>query len=349
MPQSNIYHDFLKTINHEEPEKVPVNVWNTRCNLVRVPGAKNLLDYYQNVDVKLKSQLFPMDYFADCLILPGVWPDYGVVLEASAFGSPIRWDENNPPHAMHYMENIDDFKKMRAIDPHKDGLMPAALKEYAYMLKNLDKKYVKRLEYLDGCALVTGPLEVAAATLGHSNFYMAFYEQPEAVEGFLEFITDGLIRYLKELEKIAGELKVVSMIEHCPGQITPAQFEQFALPYISRIYQEFPRAIGLYHNEDSVNHILTGIPKLGAKIWHFGDVDLDQVKQAIGDKITLMGNIHPIEVLLKGTPEDVEKASKNCLDKMAHNGGFILSSGGGLAPGTTLENVAAMVQAARIG
>mgnify|MGYP000858737684 CR=1 FL=1 len=349
MIQSLIYEDFLKAINHQQPERVPVNVWNTRCNLVRVPGAKNLLDYYKNVDIKLKSQVFPLEHFEDCLILPGVWPDYGVVLEASAFGSPIRWDENNPPHAMNYMESLEDFKKMKPINPHEDGLMPQALKEYAYMLKNLDKKLVKKLYYLDGCALVTGPLEVAAATLGHSKLYIDFYDKTALVEEFLEFITDGIIRYLKELEKIAGELKLVSMIEHCPGQITPDQFEQFAVPYISRIYQEFPNAIGLYHNEDNVNHVLSRLPAFGAKIWHCGDVDLAQAKEAIGDKMTLMGNLKPIEVLLKGTPDDVTEASRKCLETMSGNGGYILCSGGGLAPGTTLENVNAMVQAARGG
>jgi len=347
LAESDIYLDFIKAINHEQPQKTPVCVWNTRCNLVRVPGARNLLDYYKNVDIKLKSQLFPLDYFEDCLIMPGVWPDYGVVLEAAAFGCPIVWDENNPPYAVHYMENISDFKKMKPINPHEDGLMPAALKEYEYMLKNLDKKYVKKLEYLDGCALVTGPLEVAAAMLGHTNFFVSFYEEPELVKQLLEFITDGIIRYLKELEKIAGELKLVSMIEHNPGQISPAHFEEFAAPYISHIFGEFPNAIRLYHNEDNVTHVLSRIPSLNAQIWHFGDVVLEKAKQTIGDKITLMGNIHPLNVLLKGTPEEVYRASKNCIEKMSYNGGFILCTGGGIAPGTTLENVSSMINAAR--
>lgn len=34
---------------------------------------------------------------------------------------------------------------MKPINPHEDSLMPQALKEYAYILKNQDKKLVKKL------------------------------------------------------------------------------------------------------------------------------------------------------------------------------------------------------------
>ena len=347
MVKENVYGDFLKTLQHIEPDNIPVCIWNTRCNLVRAPEAKNLMDYYKNTDIKLYSQLFPMDYFKDCLILPGVWPDFGVVLEASAFGCPIVWNENNPPHAKNFINDINEVKKIKSINPETDGLMPAALKEYAYMLKKLDKKYINKIGYLDGCVQVTGPLEVATAMLGHSNFFIAFYSEPDLVKGFLEVVTDGIIRYIKALEKIAGELKIISVIEHVPGMLSADHNKQFAIPYISRIFHEFPRVIGLYHNEDNITHILSEIPKLGADIWHFGEVNPEKIKTTVGEKMTIMGNVHPLRILLEGKPDDVIKACRENIDRFAGGGGYILCSGGGLSPGTPLENVRAMVDTAR--
>ena len=347
LAKPSVYQDFLTTLAHQEPSRVPVAVWNTRSALVRVPGAKRLLDYYQDVEIKLRSQLFPLDRFDDCLIIPGVWPDYGVALEASAFGSPIRWSDDNPPQAMPYMEQVADFKKMKPIDPREDGLMPTALKEYRYMLDNLDRKYVDRVGYLDGCAVTTGPLEVAAAMVGHTKLYVAFYDDVQLVHSFLEFITDGIIRYLKALEAIAGELKLVAMIEHVPGQISPEHFNEYAVPHISRIFGEFPRAIKLYHNEDGLSHILEDLPKLGSDMWHFGDVDPAEAKAAVGSALTLLGNLHPLRVLLEGTPAQVTAKAKECIKNLATGGGYVLCSGGGLAPGTSLENVEAMISAAR--
>ncbi|NLN15838.1 MAG: hypothetical protein GX182_00790 [Firmicutes bacterium] len=347
MAKACVYQDFLTTLGHQEPSRVPVAIWNTRSALVRAPGARRLRDYYQNVEIKLRSQLFPLDRFDECLIIPGVWPDYGVALEASAFGSPVHWSEDNPPQAMPYMEQVADFKKMKPIDPREDGLMATALNEYRYMLANLDRKYLDRIGYLDGCAVTTGPLEVAAAMVGHTKLYVAFYDDVQLVHSFLEFITDGIISYLKALEKVAGELKLVAMIEHVPGQISPEHFHEYAVPYISQVFQEFPRAIKLYHNEDNLTHILGDLPRLGADIWHFGDVDPAQAKAAVGTSLTLLGNLHPLRVLLEGTPDQVAAKAKECIDSLASGGGYILSSGGGLAPGTPLENVEAMISTAR--
>ena len=347
MTKNDVYSDFLKTLEHVEPDKVPVCIWNTRCNLVRAPGVKNLLEYYKNTDIKLFSQLFPLNYFGDCLILPGIWPDFGVVLEASAFGCPIIWDEFNPPYAKSFMRDIEEVRKLKPINPNEDGLMPVALKEYDYILKKLDKKYVKKIEYLDGCVQVTGPLEIATAILGHSNFFLALYAKPDLVHIFLELITDGIIRYIKELEKIAGELKIISVIEHIPGMISAEHNKIFSIPYISRIFHEFSQVIGLYHNEDNITHILSEIPKLGADIWHFGEVIPEIAKSTIGGKITLMGNVHPLRILLEGKPDNVVKACKENIDKLSRGGGYILCSGGGLSPGTSLENVGAMVNVAR--
>jgi uroporphyrinogen decarboxylase len=351
MNSNSVYQDFLLALAHKEPSRPPVCVWNTRSNLVKARGATKLLDYYQNVEVKLYSQLFPLDAFEDCLIIPGVWPDYGVALEASAFGSPVHWEDNNPPLARPCFQSMADFKKhfkkRKAVNPNEDGLMPKALEEYRYMLKNLEKKYVQKAGYLDGCALITGPLEVATTLVGHANLYLTLYDDPQLVHDFLAYINDGIIKYVKKLESISGEIKLLSMIEHNPGQITPQQFQEFAVPYISQIFSEFPKAVKVYHNEDNVTHVLAGIPKLKADVWHFGDVDLEQTKTVIGDKITLMGNLHPLRVLLEGTPAEVEAAARDCIAKLAPGGGFILCSGGGLAPGTPLENVATMVKAAR--
>jgi len=65
----------------------------------------------------------------------------------------------------------------------------------------------------------------------------------------------------------------------------------------------------------------------------------------IGDSIIVMGNVSPLEVLLKGNEEVVRKASLQCIREGKTH--LILSSGGGMAPGTPKENIKAMVNAAR--
>jgi len=63
--------------------------------------------------------------------------------------------------------------------------------------------------------------------------------------------------------------------------------------------------------------------------------------------MTIMGNVHPLRILLEGKPDDVVKACRENIDRFAGDGGYILCSGGGLSPGTPIENVKAMVDTAR--
>jgi uroporphyrinogen decarboxylase len=78
-----------------------------------------------------------------------------------------------------------------------------------------------------------------------------------------------------------------------------------------------------------------------------GDCDLAEVKERYGSRIALMGNLHTTEVMLLGTPEDVERAARHCITAAARNGGFVLSTGDQCGRDTPDENIFALVRAAR--
>lgn len=78
-----------------------------------------------------------------------------------------------------------------------------------------------------------------------------------------------------------------------------------------------------------------------------GDCDLAEVKRTFGKRLSLMGNIHTTKIMLHGTPEDVEKAAKWCIDVAAEGGGFILSTGDQCGRDTPEENIFKLVEVAR--
>lgn len=63
--------------------------------------------------------------------------------------------------------------------------------------------------------------------------------------------------------------------------------------------------------------------------------------------MALMGNLHTTDVMLRGSPEDVERASRRAIDAAAADGGFILSTGDQCGRDTPDENIAAMMRAAQ--
>jgi uroporphyrinogen decarboxylase len=72
--------------------------------------------------------------------------------------------------------------------------------------------------------------------------------------------------------------------------------------------------------------------------------DIAEVKARVGDRMCLMGNVSPLEVGVRGTPEEVRAATLEVLEKGGDRG-LILSVGGGTSPGMPKQNILAMLQA----
>jgi len=52
-----------------------------------------------------------------------------------------------------------------------------------------------------------------------------------------------------------------------------------------------------------------------------------------------MGNIPPVDVLVRGTPGEVRQAAEEMVRQAAASGPLIVSAGGGVSPGTPVENL----------
>jgi uroporphyrinogen decarboxylase len=214
------------------------------------------------------------------------------------------------------------------------------------MWKHLDKKFVDEWGCLDGEAVTVGPAEIAGLLMDYQNFFLGFYDAPDQIKTLLEVVTESILRWIQAQEKVNGRLKQLIVIDHMASQITPDQFEEFCFPYLQKVFREYDYATRLYHNEGNIQRVLHRIADLGADIFHFG-IDVGAAKKAIGDRVILMGNIHPVQILLNQPPYQVREACLNCLDIGAPGGNFILSSAGGLAPHTPKKNLETMIEAAR--
>ena len=68
--------------------------------------------------------------------------------------------------------------------------------------------------------------------------------------------------------------------------------------------------------------------------------------QNLGGKMLLTGNINPM-LMRDGTRAEVRTAAGEALDSLAPCGGFMLTDGANVCPGTPLENLAELTLAAQ--
>lgn len=90
---------------------------------------------------------------------------------------------------------------------------------------------------------------------------------------------------------------------------------------------------------------LSGINPLEIPL--MGDCNLKELKKKYGKKLCLMGNLHTTNVMLRGTPEVVERAAKKAIDDAAEGGGFILSTGDQCPRDTPEENLCKFIEVAK--
>jgi uroporphyrinogen decarboxylase len=196
-------------------------------------------------------------------------------------------------------------------------------------------------------AAARGPLAVAAHVLGTTNLLEATAAEPEATRAALEVFTDTVIAFLRAQVARLREPLGILLLDDLPGMLSPRGFDQMALPYLQRVFESFPGLLRVYHNDTPCPHLLSRIGQLRCEVWNFShEMDVAAVRDAI-PRMALLGNVAPLGTLVRGTPEQVFREARVCIDAVAAGGGFILSAGGGLSPGTPAEHIDALVRAAR--
>jgi uroporphyrinogen decarboxylase len=118
-------------------------------------------------------------------------------------------------------------------------------------------------------------------------------------------------------------------------------------PYYTRIFDAYPNALKLYHNEGEITRILQHIPKFGTDVFHFG-TDAKKTKEVIGDKVCLLGNLDPVRVMQNGTAETVTAEALEVLEAAAPGGGLILCAAGAYGVDTPRENIRALLESVKL-
>jgi uroporphyrinogen decarboxylase len=335
------WDDFLCAARGGTPRRVPVALI---VDSPWMPGFAGLhtLDFFLDTRAWLDAHLALLARFPDVVFLPGFWVEYGMANEPSAFGSRIVWHPDSPPSLWPLAIPAAEWPRLPRPDPETDGLMPLVLRR----LERLERGRLPEPHRIRFAA-ARGPLAVAAHVLGTTPFLEATAAEPEAAAAALEVFTGTTIAFLRAQLARLREPVGILLLDDIPGMLSPRGFDRMALPYLQRVFDAFPGLLRIYHNDTPCGHLLSGIGRLHCEVWNFShELDIAAVRCAL-PRMALLGNVAPLGTLVRGTPEQVYREARACVEKAAPAGSFILSAGGGVSPGTPAENIDTLVRAAR--
>jgi uroporphyrinogen decarboxylase len=159
------------------------------------------------------------------------------------------------------------------------------------------------------------------------------YSEPDLAHRLLDMITSSTINYLKAQVRAGAD--IIQVFDSWAGILSPEQYFQFSLPYISRICDaitEVPKIVfakGAFFAREKMNSIACDVVGLD---WN---MDIAESRTLLSNK-TLQGNLDPCA--LYGSFDDVRRETKKMLQSFG-NHPHIANLGHGLYPDTEVDKV----------
>jgi uroporphyrinogen decarboxylase len=298
------------------------------------------LDYFTNERIFLDANLKAVRAFPQTMFLPGFWSEYGMCTEPSAFGAVSIWEEDQFPFAKKVLRSAADVQYLEKPNPRKDGLLPFVVKR----LKHLQPE-IEREGHKIRFAVARGPLNIASFLMGATEFLMAIKTDPEPMHRLLTITTDFLVEWIDYQRECFPSIDGILLLDDIVGFVSRRDFETFALPYLKKVFSA-DVAVKFFHNDAPCKVGAPYLPEIGINLLNFGiQHTLQEMKSWTTNKVTLLGNIPPRDVLAGGTPDDVSRSVTEMLRTLEDHSRLILSCGGGMPPAVTTENIRALISA----
>ena len=256
--------------------------------------------------------------------------------EAEACGCEVKTPEDALPSVTgHPVGSLADLKALRTPDPHRDGRL--------HVFIEAARLFAKRFQLL-AIAAATGPFTLAAELMGAEAMARKVYKDPELALATMEFALEVVQRQSNELKKAGAD--VIAQGAPTCSLLSAKSFAKFVFPFHKRLIHGLSRPV-LLHSCGNANHLIEQMGATGAQVLSVdAPTDLKKARRALGPGVVLYGNLSPVEVMMKPAAE-VRADSERLLREMADDPDFILGSGCDLPVGSPLENIAAMMTAAR--
>jgi len=335
------WNDLIAVIRGEELPTLPAGFIIDSPWLPRWAGC-SILDYFTDERRFMDANLKAIETFPQAIFLPGFWSEYGMCTEPSAFGSVTMWEENEFPFARHTLRSAADVEFLEKPNARKDGLLPFVIKRLQHLQPEIEKAGHK-IRF----AVARGPLNIASFLMGATEFMMALNTDPEPMHRLLDIITDFLTEWIAWQRECFPSIDGILILDDMVGFISRKDFEIFGLPRLQKIFGA-DVSVRFFHNDAPCKACAPLLADAGINFLNFGiQHTLSEMKEWTNNKITLLGNLPPRDVLASGTPEEIARETAAMIRGLKDRKRLIVSCGGGMPPDVPTENIQAFLEAAR--
>jgi uroporphyrinogen decarboxylase len=365
----------LLTLNHQEPDRVPIDLGGTSLTQIHpdvygemlhrlglqedkdasstkaalsmliAPGEK-LLEHlgadFRQVELRVprfseQGETFVRQYVDEWGV---TWSRADAASEMMDSAGPFQYQE--PSSA--------DLERYPWPDP-ADPIRYAGLKEEAERIR-------RDTDYALVCEIPYGVLREAQRMRGFSQFLEDLAVNPALAESIMEktlaVVTAVVERALDEVGPVDVVLWKEDLGFQDRGYMRPATYQRLVKPYHRRLVEVIKKksdAKILLHSDGSIREYLSDFIDIGVDAINPVQVsckgmDPLELKQNFGRDLSFWGAIDTQQLLPFGSPEQVRDNVRQCIVDLAPAGGYILASCHNIQRDVPAENALAMFDAA---
>jgi uroporphyrinogen-III decarboxylase len=305
--------------------------------------------------------------------------DFQNYYEAAWLGCPIEYVDGEVPDTTPAYADDALKREVFAVRPGPwSGIMARNLEYYQHMLRRRAEGFEYRGRPIRSVSLnalgTDGPFTVACNVRGATEICLDLYVDPGYARELLDFITEAIIARIRAYREFLGEPVVrpsFGWADDSIQNLSTEQYAEFVLPCHRKLVAAFADPAAPAYEPAGA----TGLAKAGQTIRHnsihlCGDasrhfpliqrelnvqsfdtgypIDFGAVRRAIGPGAQMMGG-PTVELLLHGSTDAIREEARRILQDTGVTEGrrFILREANNLAPGTPLESLRAMHEAAK--
>lgn len=284
----------------------------------------------ENVDLAVKISLQPFEAFAP----DGVILFSDILTPLPGMGIPFDIVESKGPVIDPPIRSLEQIEKVHALEPEE------SLSFVGKTLRVLRETVGNKATVL---GFVGAPWTLAAYAIegrsskDYRNIKAMAFSEPKMLHQLLEKIADSIAVYVRY--QINSGAQVVQMFDSWAGQLSPQDYDTFALPYHKQIVEKVKAThpdtpLILYINGSA--GLLERMAQSGVDIVSLDwTVDMAEARKRLGPNIGVQGNVDPCALF--GPQEFIRDRILDTIRK-AGRSGHILNLGHGILPGTPEDN-----------
>ena len=320
-----------------EPPRIPVTIFGGGSWMVHAAG-KTFSGIKEDPEkiAEIFIQTF-LKFRQDLLFTGSNFINYPIHF----LGCPIEDNSSDSPTLQGtVIESLDDIGLLKTEKVSENPTMQGIIHAHHIIAETVGKEtFLMQMQW--------APFTCAARIFGAEKMMLATIEDVDKLNRLIEFSTEliwSVIEPILSHDDIQGALIADPVASG--DLISPDTFRKFAVPSLKELVRRIrdKDKYVMIHICGNTSRIFEDIVNIGPNCFSVDQkVDLKKVKEILGGKVCVAGNVSPTGVFLSGTPEEVTNDASSCIEAWGGGGGYILTLGCDFPKHVPVDNMKALM------